>query len=63
MPRFCWAVSRSARQFHHSGGPARVIVGARMYRAGQVGGQRVLSAQSQVIVVRPDDYVLIGLPG
>ena len=52
-----------AGQFHDAGGAAGVIVGAGVYGAGLAGRERVLSAQPQVIVVRADDDVFIGLAG
>ena len=52
-----------AREFDDAGGAAGVIVGAGVYGAGLAGRERVLSAQPQMIVVRADDYVFIGLAG
>ena len=50
-----------ARQFDHPGGARGVIVGAGMHRAGHRRRQRELLAQAEVVVVRADDHVLVGL--
>ena len=64
MPRFCFGCAGiPARQFDHAGRAGGVVVGAGVNRAGQAGRQRVLFAESQMIVMRADDDVFVGLAG
>ena len=64
MPRFVLRLLREpARQFDDAGGAGGIVVGAGMHGAGQRGRQGELSAQTQVIVMRADDDVFVGLAG
>ena len=51
-----------ARQFHHAGGAGGVVVRARMNLADLRRRERIHVAVAQMIVVRADDDVFVGLP-
>ncbi len=63
MPRSSLSLHRrkQAREFQHSSGAGSVVVGAGMDLADLRGRQRVGITAAQVIVMRADDDVLVGL--
>ena len=64
MPRFGFRLMGGpAGEFDDARGSRCVVVGAGMDGSDLRGRERVLVAQAQMVVMRADDYVFVGLAG